>query len=166
MKLRNYQEELLNRTRKAYVEGYRSPCIVSPCGSGKSVIIAEMIKQASYKKNHTLFLVHRKELKEQIKETLVWWGVDLDYVELGMVQTIVRRLEKTKVPDLIVTDENHHAPAASYKKIYEHFPNSMLVGFTATPIRLNGGGLGEINDVLIEGPSVKDFNILGKFSTI
>lgn len=136
-------------------QGYKAPCIVAPCGSGKSVIIAEIIKLTAENKKHTLFLVHRKELKEQIEETLEWWGVDLNYVKIGMVQTVVRRLNEIKAPDLIVTDENHHSLASSYKKIYEYFENAILVGFTATPVRLNGGGLGDVNDILIEGPSVR-----------
>ncbi|WP_312907267.1 DEAD/DEAH box helicase family protein [Tissierella praeacuta] len=154
--LRPYQIQLLNETRQAYLQGYKSPCIVSPCGSGKSVMIAEIAKKTILKKNRVLFLVHRKELKEQIADTFNWWGVNTDYVEIGMVQTIVRRLEKTIIPNLIITDENHHSLASSYRKIYDCFPSARRVGFTATPVRLNGGGLGDVNDVLIEGPTVTE----------
>ncbi|MBU5439471.1 DEAD/DEAH box helicase [Tissierella sp. MSJ-40] len=154
--LRQYQLQLINNVRQAYLQGYKSPCIVSPCGSGKSVMISEIAKKATFKKNRVLFLVHRKELKEQIADTFSWWGVDMDYVEVGMVQTVVRRLEKTIKPNLIITDENHHSLASSYRKIYDYFPNARLVGFTATPIRLNGGGLGDVNDKLIIGPTVAE----------
>ncbi len=154
--LRQYQKDLLNRTRQAYLQGYKSPCIVAPCGSGKTVIMADMAKKAAEKGNRTLFLVHRKELKDQTIDTLKWWGADMDYIEVGMVQTIVRRLEKTPEPNLIITDENHHSLAKSYRRIYDYFPNARLVGFTATPVRLNGGGLGEVNDILIEGPTVTE----------
>ncbi|WP_222704688.1 DEAD/DEAH box helicase [Anaerosalibacter massiliensis] len=154
--LRPYQKDLLNKTRQAYLQGYKSPCIVSPCGSGKTVIMGEMARKAAEKKNRVLFLVHRKELKDQTIDTLKWWGVDMNYIEVGMVQTIVRRLEKTIPPKLIITDENHHSLAKSYKKVYDYFPNARLVGFTATPVRLNGGGLGEVNDILIEGPTVTE----------
>ncbi len=115
-----------------------------------------MIKQAAKKGNYTLFLVHRRELKDQIRNTLEWWGADLDYVELGMVQTIVNRLDETKKPDLIVIDENHHSLAKSYRRIYDYFPDVPRVGFTATPVRLNGSGLGDVNDILIEGPTVDE----------
>lgn len=154
--LRPYQKKLLSKTRQAYLQGYKSPCIVSPCGSGKSVIIAEMAKKAAEKGNKILFLIHRRELRDQIKETLEWWGVNMDYVEIAMVQTVVRRLERTTPPNLIITDENHHSLAKSYRSIYDYFPNAKLVGFTATPVRLNGGGLGDVNDVLIEGPTVQE----------
>lgn len=154
--LRLYQINLINNVRQAYLQGYKSPCIVSPCGSGKSVMVAEIAKKTAAKKNRVLFLIHRKELSEQIADTFKWWGVDMDYVEVGMVQTVVRRLEKTIKPNLIITDENHHSLASSYRKIYDYFPNARLVGFTATPIRLNGGGLGDVNDKLIIGPTVTE----------
>lgn len=154
--LRQYQINLINDVRQAYLQGYKSPCIVAPCGSGKTVMMADMAKKASEKKNRVLFLVHRQELKEQTLKTLKLWGADMDYIEVGMVQTIVRKLEKNTPPNLIITDENHHALANSYRKIYDYFPNARLVGFTATPVRLNGGGLGDVNDVLIEGPTTTE----------
>ena len=80
----------------------------------------------------------------------------MEYVAIRYGQTIVRRLSKTfRHQRLIITDENHHAPAKSYRKIYDHFPDAMLIGFTATPCRLNGGGLGDVNDTLIIGPNCK-----------
>jgi len=163
LKLRPYQEQILEQVRKSYSQ-YKRPCIVSPCGSGKSVLIAEIAKGASLKKNRVLFLVHRKELFEQIENTFKWWGVDMDYVHVAMVQTVVRRLDKTPEPKVIITDESHHAPANSYRKIYKHFPDAMLIGFTATPVRLNGGGLGEINDNLVIGPTVKKLIEWGNLS--
>lgn len=81
--------------------------------------------------------------------------VNMDFVELGMVQTIVRRLNKNPEPSLIIIDENHHVLANSYKKIIHHFSKAKVVGFTATPVRINGGGLGDINDILIEKVNVK-----------
>lgn len=105
-----------------------------------------------------LFLVHRQELCEQIFNTFVKWGVNMHLCQIGMVQTICRRLSKIAKPSLIITDENHHSLAGSYRKIYDYWPDVQRVGVTATPIRLNGGGLGDVNDVLILGPSVKQLN--------
>lgn len=162
--LRSYQIDLINETRKAIKEGKRTPCIISPCGSGKSVMIAEIVKSATSKRNRVLFLVHRKELAEQIEKTLMWWGVDLKYVQIGMVQTIVRKLNKILPPELIICDESHHVLASSYRKIYDNFPDIVKIGFTATPIRLNGGGLGEVNDKLIMGPTVAELIEWGNLS--
>lgn len=153
--LRTYQIELIDGVKQAYKEGFRSPCIVLGCGGGKSVIVAEIARRTTVKGNRVLFLVHRQELCDQIKETFVWWGVDMRYCRIMMVQTAARRIKKLKAPQLIITDENHHCLAASYRKIYEAFPEAKCVGVTATPIRLNGGGLGDVNDKLITGVSTK-----------
>lgn len=74
----------------------------------------------------------------------------MNLVDFGMVQTVVRRLDQTPKPALIITDESHHGLAASYRKIYDYFNDVLRLSFTATTIRLNGSGLGDINDVLIE----------------
>ena len=148
--LHGYQQTLVERVRKAYANDYKAPCVVAPCGSGKSVVIAEIARLTTVKRNRVLFIVHRRELIDQIRDSFKFHNVDLSLVEFGMVQTVVRRLDKTKKPNLIIVDENHHSLAKSYRKIFDHFSDVPLLGFTATPIRLNGSGLGDINDVLIE----------------
>ena len=107
MPLRPYQEELVQRVRNAYLHGKQAPCIVLPCGGGKSVIVAEIAKRTTDKKNRVLFLVHRKELCEQIENTFRKWGVDMLRCQIMMVQTASRRLSKIPYPALIITDENH-----------------------------------------------------------
>lgn len=164
MPLRPYQIDLLEQTRAAYRAGYQAPCIVSPCGSGKSIILAELAKCATDKGNRVLFLVHRQELCQQIFDTFVKWGVNMHLCKISMVQTARRRLDKLPRPDLIITDENHHSMASTYRKIYEYWPNVPRVGVTATPIRLNGSGLGDVNDKLIIGPSVKQLIEWGNLS--
>lgn len=42
MPLRPYQEELINKLRKSWISGKKAPCIVLPCGGGKSIIAAEL----------------------------------------------------------------------------------------------------------------------------
>ncbi|GHV43678.1 hypothetical protein FACS189490_13890 [Clostridia bacterium] len=44
--LRPYQNEALEAVRDAYRQGYKAPCLVAPCGAGKSVIMAEMARLA------------------------------------------------------------------------------------------------------------------------
>ena len=155
MELRPYQEDLVTKTRQAWSQGYKAPCIVLGCGGGKSCIVAEIARRTTWNGKRVMFLVHRKELVDQIFRTFVRWGVLMDLCDIGMVQTFTRRIKKLKKPDLIITDENHHSPANSYKKIYEHFSDVLRVGVTATPVRLNGDGLCETNDKLIIGVSTK-----------
>ena len=155
MPLRGYQLDLINGVLTAYRQGRRSPCIVLPCGGGKSVIVAEMAKRTTDKGNRVLFIVHRKELCDQIRNTFTQWGVDMDLCTVGMVQTVCRRTDNIPPPALIITDENHHSKAASYRKIYDAFPHAYRVGVTATPVRLDGSGLSDVNDALVVGVSAK-----------
>lgn len=156
MKLRDYQIDLIKQTRNAWSGGHRRPCIVLPCGGGKSIIVADIAKRTTDNGKRVLFLVHRKELCEQIESTFRDYGVNLNLCDICMVQTATRRIHKLQTPTLIITDENHHSPAASYRRIYDAFSNAFSVGVTATPSRLNGGGLGDVNDKLIVGLSVRE----------
>lgn len=155
MQLRQYQNELVEGVRQAWRDGYKAPCIVLGCGGGKSCIVAEIARRTTWNGKRVLFLAHRKELVDQIFKTFVRWGVMMDLCQIGMVQTFTRRLNKLPKPALIITDENHHSLAQSYKRIYEHFSEIPRIGVTATPVRLNGDGLGDVNDKLIIGVTTK-----------
>lgn len=149
MILREYQADLIGKIRFAILHGSRSIVSVLGCGGGKSVIQAEIARSATAKGNRVLFLVHRKELCEQITGTFTAQGVDMGLCSVSMVQTVSRHIDNLPEPRIIITDEAHHSTAASYKKIYAAFPDACRLGFTATPCRLNKGGLGEVYDKLI-----------------
>ena len=155
MKLREYQAELIGKIRLAILHGRRSIVAVLGCGGGKSVIQAEIARSATDKGNRVLFLVHRKELCEQITNTFTAQDVDMNLCSVSMVQTVSRRLSQIPEPKIIITDEAHHSTANTYKKIYDAFPDALRLGFTATPIRLNRGGLGEIYEELITSVSTR-----------
>jgi superfamily II DNA or RNA helicase len=63
---------------------------------------------------------------------------------------------------LVVVDEAHHARAATYQLLLAAYPDSVILGLTATPCRGDGRGLGNIFQVLIECPSVAEL-IGGKY---
>ena len=155
MKLREYQAELIGRIRLSIKHGHKSIVSVLGCGGGKSVIQAEIARSATDKGNRVLFLVHRKELCEQITNTFTAQGVDMELCSVSMVQTVSRHIEKIQAPKIIITDEAHHSTANTYKKIYEAFPDALRLGFTATPCRLNAGGLGEVYEDLITSVSTQ-----------
>ena len=155
MELRQYQQDIVKRLRQAYREGYKAPCVVLPCRSGKSCIAADISRRSTAKGNRVLFIVHRKEICEQITDIFTAWGVDMTRCDVMMVQTASKRLDTMPDYNFIITDENHHAPCSTYTKIYEHYPNALRLGLTATPERLDGKGLIDTNDLIVEGVSVQ-----------
>ena len=163
-----HQRQLVDRTWAAF-QTHQGVMVVSPAGSGKSVIIADMIKTMTDRHQFVLFMVHRKELIAQIQQDLQTNAVNMAYVKVSSVFKLQRNMKKLTdfQPALIVTDETHHAKAKSYLDIYRFWPRAQRLGFTATPVRLSGEGFGDVYDTLVEGPSVKwliDHHYLAPFT--
>jgi superfamily II DNA or RNA helicase len=76
-------------------------------------------------------------------------------VQVASIQTLARRLHKLPRDffQLVIIDEAHHSNAGTWAKVLEHFHQAHLLGVTATPIRLDGRGLGEHYQAMVEGPS-------------
>jgi superfamily II DNA or RNA helicase len=165
--LRDYQLDLVDGVRRSYQSGKRSPLVVSPTGSGKTVLFAYIAQGAAAKGNGVVILVHRQELVDQTCRTLRDFGVDHGVIAAGRtpdrslavqvasVQTYVRRLDSFK-PALIIADEAHHATAGSWRKVIGCHSQARVLGVTATPQRLDGRGLKDVFDDLIRGPEVAD----------
>jgi DNA repair protein RadD len=164
--LRPYQATLIADVR-AELRTHKRVVLQAPTGSGKTVLTAHMIREAARRGRSAWFMVHRNELLEQTSKALYYSDVPhgriaagcsmtKDPVQVASVQTLVRRLDRVDPPDLIVVDEAHHTVASSYRAILDHCPNAYVVGLTATPIRTDGTGLGDLFSGLVLGPSVQD----------
>lgn len=175
MELRNYQIKAKNDVYGAFKAGHKNVLLQVPTGGGKTIIftsIARNVVDQGEKK--CLVLVHRKELIDQTINKALKYGlrfsvIQADYLykpfeqyQIASVQTLVRRLDKISfVPDVIITDECHHATSETYRKIYAQYPNAYHIGVTATPTRTNGEGFKDIFDILVQGPSVNELINMG-----
>lgn len=128
---------------------------MAPPGSGKSVVIAEIARLTTLRGNQVLFLVHRRELVQQIVHSFEENSVDMRYATVMTVGRAAHQLDKLKKPAVIITDETHHSLAKTYREIYDYFPDVPRLGFTATPWRMNGTGFEDIYDKMVEGPTVE-----------
>ncbi len=165
--LRPYQQEGIKKIFEEWRSGKRSVLFQMATGTGKTVLFAEIVKRGFVQKKKILIVVHRHELIEQIKRKLHEKEVDLslivagqksDYtkdIQVASIQTLNRR--EHPEANLIIIDECHHAKAASYKKLWEIYPNAKFLGVTATPIRLSGEGFDDLFDVLVTTMSVQKF---------
>ena len=159
--LRDYQTDIFTKATEAFVGGAKGICCVLPCRSGKSYIMARMIKGA---KGNVLVLAHRHTLINQHKELLESLGVLTDRVRVESVFTEASRLGEHKQTDvdLIIIDEAHLSEAKSYKKVCDYY-NCRKVLFTATPARLDGKPL-TLADTLITGITAKKLIGMGAIS--
>ena len=69
--LRDYQEEICSRVREAFKK-HRSVMMQMPTGTGKTVVLAELVRQflLDNNKNNVLIVAHRMELVGQIQQAL------------------------------------------------------------------------------------------------
>lgn len=159
--LRQHQTQALADLRAAYRAGKRSPVLVMATGGGKTHTSAEIIRSAVSMGRRVWFMAHLREIldatsgkltAEGIEHSFVMSGRDYDpeaAVQVVSVQTAARRLGTIRRPDLIVIDECHLAVAETYRKVVSDCGNPRLLGLTATPVRLDGRGLGEMFDTLV-----------------
>lgn len=151
----DYQQKLVNETREKLAQGNHGVLIVSPPGSGKSVVIAEIARLTTLKKNRILFFVHRKELVNQIKNSFIKQDVDLKYCTILTVGKVANRLNILAKPDLIIVDESQHSRARTYRKIFDFYSDVPRLGFTGSPWRLSGKGFKDIYSTMVQGPTTK-----------
>jgi superfamily II DNA or RNA helicase len=145
--LRDYQKEAVNKLTQV-TQGF----LVSPCGSGKTVMMIELMTRI---KQPTLFIVHQKELMDQIIQTAVNL-TDVTKDEIGIIgngkRTIGKRMTVATIQTLnrmdineikskfgaIFVDEAHHLAAKSFYEVISKFPAKYRLAVSATPERADG----------------------------
>ena len=208
--LRDYQIEMLGRLREAW-QAHRSVLVQMPTGTGKTVLLAEVVKglelrdegieyraesleyrvegleyraeSLEYRAESlgsrveslegVLVVAHRRELIEQIEDTLKRYGIDGPNVRVESIQKLSREANhnvnnnnssqlstlnsKPYNPQLIIVDEAHHALAKTYRMLWERWPDAKFLGLTATPCRLSGEAFTDLFDVMLPSWSIQEF---------
>ena len=178
--LYDYQKEMLRQIEDAFRK-HQSVMVQMPTGTGKTILLAEVVKSEKGKvKNPCVWIVvHRRELVEQIKETLAKqldsslfpfhsslkpldsslftfpFSLNTRVFSIQWLSKHYHELEEK--PSLIIIDEAHHAVAKTYKEVMDAYPEARKLGLTATPCRLNRRGFTDLFDVLLQSWSVKKF---------
>lgn len=173
---RPYQIEAVARGCEELTSGNargKSTLIVMATGGGKTRIGARMIQQLA-SRGRAIWFAHRTELIDQAVDQIskitgmlcdvemadqtadrrALWTVP---VIVGSIQTQIagtgnfRRMDKFDPAQfgLVVIDECHHAPAASYRHVIDYYrrnPQVAILGLTATPDRADEQALGQMFD--------------------
>lgn len=160
-KLRDYQQEAVNKTIE-YFKKKRDPAlIVLPTGAGKSLVIAELARIA---RGRVLVLAHVKELVEQNHAKYTSYGLsagvfsaslgkkDADQKAIfGSIQSVARADDSFfENFSLVIIDECHRVAeegSTQYQEVITKLrklnPQICILGLTATPYRLGLGWMYE-----------------------
>jgi DNA repair protein RadD len=164
MTLRPYQLDLVERVEDSTAS---SVLVVLPTGGGKTQVAEELTRRTVSRGGRVVFLADRQELVRQAHDRIggaVLMGSlgrraedPSAAVTVASVATLARRASVPSA-DLVFADEAHLYAAASFRQILEAYRSSgaRVVGLTATPARLDGQGLGELFDEVVQGPSTQD----------
>jgi len=183
----------MQRAAVAAVEEHLSrwkthPLVSAPTGSGKTVIISLLIAELLRARPaaRACILAHRRELLTQAEDDLkaVWpdapcgiWSASLGRREsarvmIAGIQSVFRIAKKLPAFDLIVIDEAHLI-SGDRDSMYRQFirdarrvnPEVRIVGFTATPYRLDGGllyGKGKLFGKVCYAADLRELLLEGK----
>lgn len=171
-----YQKRLVNRIfeRLREIDDNTNLLFQLPTGGGKTIIFSEISRK--YLEDHNkkvLILTHRIELLAQTSRVLNSIGVETKVINsevhdipdqdeyrcfVAMVETLNNRLLEDECylenVGLVIVDEAHYN---SFRKIFQYFDNTNILGVTATPLSSNKNlPLNENYDELIIGESIAD----------
>lgn len=174
MILRPYQQRAVDAVMLYFERNHGNPLVALPTGTGKSLVIAEIIRLAmQYEGQRILMMVHSKELIKQDHDEAVALipGLDAGILSAGLdrfdtshavlfagIQTLHRRAEQVGKIDLAIVDEAHcfsDNEASMYQKTLATLrstnPLLKVIGLTATPYRSKSGLLtdGKLFDAVV-----------------
>lgn len=173
LELREYQRAAIDSLYDYWSEEKGNPLIVAPCGAGKSIILAQFIREAmQYQGTRIIVLTHRKELLEQDEAELkgIWPEAPTGFFSAGIgrkdryadilfagIQSVYNKIQHMDPFDLCLIDEAHLTPRkqqTQYGQAMETLrlmnPKTRFVGLTATPYRLDSGLLHEGQGALFD----------------
>lgn len=166
MELRPYQQEAKDSIFQEWENGIRKTLLVLPTGCGKTIVFAKITEQCVQNGDRVLILAHRGELLEQAANKIAkatGLGCATEKAEesclgswfritVGSVQSLMRETRLSRFPanyfNTIIIDEAHHCISDSYQRVLQHFPDSKILGVTATPDRGDMKNLGSVFESL------------------
>lgn len=166
MELRPYQQEAKDSIFTEWGNGIQKTLLVLPTGCGKTIVFAKVTEKCVRNGDRVLILAHRGELLDQASDKIAkatGLGCATEKAEesclgswfrivVGSVQSMMREKRLSRFPkdyfDTIIIDEAHHCISDSYQRVLQHFPQSKVLGVTATPDRGDMKNLGTVFESL------------------
>lgn len=169
MTLRPYQVRAIDELRAAVASGSKRVLLEAPTSAGKTQIFCALLASAVAKGRRGLVICHQAELIDQAVKRLSEAGIksgvvmgsdsrrdDSAPVLVCSIATLARRKSFRPHADVIVADEAHLALSDSWREVFDSYPNATILGFTASPYRLDGRPFGDLFQRVVKVASVRE----------
>jgi DNA repair protein RadD len=146
--LRDYQQEASDAAIRFFDSHKKSGIIVLPTGSGKSLVLADIVNRLD---GNIVILTHSKEILEQNHAKFMSYdpfadvGIfsasfgskDVRKVTYATIGSVYNKMHVFKHFDYILVDECHlvSAKGGMYKTFFDYLKGRQILGVTASPFR-------------------------------
>lgn len=164
----------------AAIQQNKRTLICSPTGSGKTVMMSDLMRDDFKAGKRMIAMAPRKELIQQLCSKLDTWGL-MQYglitagsrvnsyapIQVASLDTLVSRTVRRKalvlpIADVVHMDEAHLYLTKQRTELMNLFPlETKFVGWTATPGRTDGRPLGNMFDKMVGVIGIKKLIELG-----
>ena len=178
-----YQQKVYEKVMDLIDNGEHSIIVQMATRSGKSIValllieyFSVMLKESVYFIGHTNILLNQMSddlITNNIKHGIIApWAPQLQYrVQVISKDTFFNRYKKMKEsgwknPRIIIVDECHISMSKRYKEILDNYSDSIIIGLSATIIRLDGKGFYPTYKTIVPGPTIKELQKIERLCPI
>lgn len=183
---RPYQKRTFEAIRAAVRAGHRRILCVLPTGAGKGFMGARLMQLSAEKGNRSIFFGDQRELIYQIDNQLNRLGVPSSVLMSGVKneyesaddygastmclscakdtlwsRAVKRGSMEMPPADVIHVDEAHKSIAKTWAAVTGQYQDAIVIGWTATPCRTDGRGMGDQYDTLIVAATYRELQQSG-----
>lgn len=171
--LRSYQADAIAKTYERLEQGHR-PIVCAPTGSGKTIIAGHLAHDAIKDGKRVLFMSGRREILRQTYDVFTdicgvskvgflmagegpfWFYPSVTVASWDTLKSRWKHDIWRPLADLVLIDECHLALSEKMTKtILPYYEDRTAVGFTATPARQTGKGLGSYFSRIVQVRTVQ-----------
>ena len=164
LKLRPYQDKILDALRQGFASGKRAQILYAPTGAGKTEMAIHLLNATKLKGNKSAMLLDRIVLCDQTSQRMERYKIDhgvmqsghwryrpFEHIQVCSAQTLEKRGSFPGL-NLLIVDECHQTRAQTVEFIKNN-PDVKVIGLTATPFTK---GLGNVYEGVVSSITTKE----------
>jgi superfamily II DNA or RNA helicase len=140
---RIFQSNGIFKLREKILFGKKRIILMAPTGAGKGFIMAMLTQMGLSKGSDVLTVLYGSDLIRQTEKNYKrYYNIDSQII-MGSVKSppektkiaSISTLHRRNLPDadFIIVDECHQSKSPTYRKIFEHYQDKIIIGLSATP---------------------------------